>query len=190
MISNQMRYLRNKDLGFQKDQQVIIPLRTTTAKSIYPAFKNEMSANPAVSSAGATIYYPGITNSTDWLLYKQGTPPDQTKDVFINRIDNSYLQTLEIKPVAGRLFSKDYPSDTANSIVLNEQAVKSFDFKSPEDAIGKNIAATRGGNEVLFTIVGVVKDFHFKDLHNAIESFGFLLNRSTNYNYIVAHVQG
>jgi putative ABC transport system permease protein len=190
MISNQMQYLRNKDLGFQKDQQVIIPLRTTTAKSIYPAFKNEMSTNPAVSSAGATIYYPGITNSTDWLLYKQGTPPDQTRDVFINRIDNSYLQTLEIKPVAGRLFSKEYPSDTANSIVLNEQAVKSFDFKSPEDAIGKNIAATRGGNEVLFTIVGVVKDFHFKDLHNAIESFGFLLNRSTNYNYIVAHVQG
>jgi putative ABC transport system permease protein len=163
-ISNQMRYLRNKDLGFQKDQQVIIPLRTSTAKGIYASFKDRLLDNPAISSAGATLFYPGGSNSTDWLLYKQGSRPDQTRDVFINRVDDSYLQTLDIKPVAGRLFSKDFPADTANRIILNEQAIKQFEFKSPEDAIGKSIAATRGEAEVLFNIVGVVKDFHFKDL--------------------------
>ncbi|MGB8191613.1 MAG: ABC transporter permease, partial [Chitinophagaceae bacterium] len=104
-ISNQMNYVRKKDLGFQKDQQVVIPLRTSTAKNIYPSFKNELLANPAVSLTGASIYYPGINNVTDWLLYKQGNTPDQTKTVFINHVDNSYLQTLGIKPVAGRLFS-------------------------------------------------------------------------------------
>jgi len=189
-ISNQMRYLRNKDLGFQKDQQVIIPLRTSTAKNIYGSFKNELLGNPSISLAGATIFYPGITNTTDWLLYKQGTAPDQTRDVYMNRVDDSYLQTLEIKPIAGRLFSKEFPGDTANNIILNEQAVKQFEFKSPEEAIGKNIAAARGGTELLFNIVGVVKDFHFMDLHNTIQSYGFLLNRSRNYNYLVAHVKG
>ena len=189
-IANQMSYLRNKDLGFQKDQQVVIPLRTSTAKSIYPSFKNELSAKSSVSSAGASIYYPGIPNVTDWLLYKQGNAPDQTKTVFMNRIDNSYLQTLGITPVAGRLFSKDFPGDTSNRIILNEQAIRQFEFASPEDAIGKNIAATRGDREVLFQIVGVVKDFHFKDLHAGIESYGFLLNRYQNYNYLIAHVKG
>jgi putative ABC transport system permease protein len=189
-ISNQMRYLRDKDLGFQKDQQVVIPLRTSTAKTIYPALKNELLANRAVSMAGASLFYPGITNSTDWLLYKQGSSPDQTKDVFINRVDESFLQTLNIRPVAGRLFSRAFPADTANRIVINEQAVKQFDFGSPEDAIGKNIAASRGGAELLFTIIGVVRDFHFKDLHNTIESYGFFLNRTPNYNYLVAHVRG
>jgi putative ABC transport system permease protein len=188
-ISNQMHYLRTKDLGFIKDQQVIVPLRTSASKEIYTSFKNQLLANPAVSSVGASIYYPGISNVTNWLLYKQGNPPDQTKTVFINRVDESYLQTLGIRPVAGRLFSKDFPADSNNHIILNQEAVKQFGFASPEDAIGKNIAAN-WGEEVLFQIVGVVKDFHFKDLHTSIESYGFLLSRNNYYTYLVSHVNG
>lgn len=188
-ISNQMSYLRNKDLGFQKDQQVVIPLRTTTARGVYTTLKNELMNNPAVENAGASIYYPGIFNVTDWLLYKQGTAPDQTKTMYMNFVDPSFLQTLDMKLVAGRLFSKDFPGDTANRLVINEQAVKEFGFASPEDAIGKSVAAMRGG-EVLFPIVGVVKDFHFKDLHNNIESYGFLLSRRPEYTYLIAHIKG
>jgi putative ABC transport system permease protein len=127
-ISNQMKYLRSKDLGFRKDQQIIIPLRTTTAKNIYASFKNELLNNPSISSTGASIFYPGIANVTDWLLYKQGNTADQTKTVYMNRVDDSYLQTLDIKPVAGRLFSKDFPADTSDRIILNEQAIKILDF--------------------------------------------------------------
>jgi putative ABC transport system permease protein len=184
-----MHFLRTTDLGFVKDQQVIVPLRTSSSKAIYPSFKNQLQSDPAIASAGASIYYPGITNVTDWLLYKQGTPANQTKTVFINRVDESYLQTLGITAVAGRLFSKDFPADTNNRIILNEEGVKQFGFSSPENAIGKNIAAD-WGQEVLFQIVGVVKDFHFKDLHNTIESYGFLLDRNRNYNYVIAHVKG
>jgi putative ABC transport system permease protein len=184
-----MRYLRNKDLGFQKEQQIIIPLRTTTAKEIYPALKTALLANTSVSSAGASIYYPGIANVMDWLLYKQGNASDQTKTVFMNRVDDSYLQTIGVKLAAGRLFSRNFPGDTANRIILNEQAVKDFGFASPEDAIGKNIAASRGEQEVLFPIIGVVKDFHFKGLHAPIQAYGFLLNRQQDYGYMVAHAK-
>src|SRR5205085_1791594 len=61
-ISNQMKYLRTKDLGFQKDQQIIIPLRTSTAKAIYPTLKNTVLTNHSIFNAGASIYYPGIRN--------------------------------------------------------------------------------------------------------------------------------
>jgi putative ABC transport system permease protein len=189
-ISNQMRYLRNKDLGFEKDQQIIVPLRTNTARTIYPAFKNEVTASPAISNAGASIYYPGIANVTDWLLYKQGTPPDQTRTIYMNRVDNSYLQTLAVKQVAGRLFSKEFPADTSNRMVINEQAVKRFGFASPEDAIGKSLAMMWDGEETLFPIIGVVKDFHFEKLHAEIEAYGFLLNSSPDYSYLVAHAKG
>ncbi len=189
-ISNQMHYLRTKDLGFQKDQQLVIPLRTTTAKAIYPALKNVLFTNTSVAATGASIYYPGIVNFTDWLLYKQGTPASQTRDVYINRVDNSFLQTMGVHLVAGRLFSKDFPADTANSIVLNEQGVKDFGFTSPEDAVGKNIAATRDGHEVLFPIVGVVKDFHFEGLQSHIQAYGFLLNKRPDYSYLIAHING
>ena len=189
-IGNQMRYLRNKDLGFNREQQVVIPLRTSTARQIYPAFKNSLTTNATIASAGASIYYPGIENVTDWLMYKQGTPADQTKTVYMNRVDNSYLQTMGVHLVAGRLFSPLFPADTANRIVLNEQAVKTFGFASAEDAVGKSIAATRNGGELPFPIIGVVKDFHFKGLHSEIESYGFILNRYGDYTYLIARVEG
>ncbi|HMJ48707.1 MAG TPA: FtsX-like permease family protein, partial [Ferruginibacter sp.] len=188
-ITNQMSFLRNTDLGFQKDQQIIIPLRSSSAKMIYPALRSDLSSNPKIISAGASIYYPGIANVTDWLMYKQGTPSDRTRTVFMNRVDDQFLQTLGVKVLAGRLFSKEFPADTNNRIVLNEEALRQFDFKSPGDAVGKNIAATRNGQEVLWNIIGVVKDFHFKDLHTNIESYGFLLNRRPNYNFLIAHTK-
>jgi putative ABC transport system permease protein len=188
-IRNQMHYLQSKDLGFQKNQQVVIPLRTTTAKTIYPSLKTELLANPSVSLAGASNFYPGIANTTDWILYKEGKSADNAKTVFMNRVDVSFLQTLDIKAVAGRLFSRDFPADTNNRIILNEQAIRQFEFASPAEAVGKNIVADRGSEKIRYHIVGVVKDFHFKDLHNTIESYGFLLNRSRNFNYLVANVK-
>jgi putative ABC transport system permease protein len=95
-----------------------------------------------------------------------------------------------VQPVAGRLFSKEFPSDTSNAIILNQQAIKDFEFSSAQDAIGKSIAANRGGREVLFNIVGVVKDFHFQDLHTSIASYGFLLNRYPSFNYVISNVKG
>ncbi|HEX2607767.1 MAG TPA: ABC transporter permease [Flavisolibacter sp.] len=188
-INDQMRYLRNKELGFSKDQQLIIPLRTTNAKSIYTAFKAELANQPFVINTGASIYYPGIRNSMDWLLYKQGNTPDQNKDVFINQVDNSYLQTLGIKLVAGRLFSPDFPSDTADRMILNEQAVKEFGFASASEALGKNIISQWGNEVIPRQIIGVVQDFHFQDLHNKIESYGFLLNRRPSFDYVIAHLK-
>jgi putative ABC transport system permease protein len=107
----------------------------------------------------------------------------------MNQVDENYLQTLQIKPVAGRLFSKDFPADTNNRIILNEQAIQQFEFASAADAIGKNIMADWGPEKVPFKIIGVVKDFNFKDLHTSIESYGFLLNRNQEFNYLIANVK-
>ena len=124
IISRQMNFLRSTDLGFERDQQIVIPLRTSTAKNIYPAFKDELETNPAVLKTGASIYYPGIRNSQDWLLYKEGTTSSQNKDVYMNHIDNSFLQTMGIKPIAGRVFSKEFPADTNDRIVLMNRQLR------------------------------------------------------------------
>jgi putative ABC transport system permease protein len=146
-------------------------------------------ANSSIQNAGASIYYPGIRNATDWLLYKQGNSPDQTRDIVINHIDNSFLQTLNVQLETGRLFSKDFPGDTANRMIINEQAVKDFGFASAQDAIGKNIVAKFGNEPVYFPIIGIVKDFHFEGLQSHIKPFGFLLNRRPDYNYLIAHIK-
>jgi putative ABC transport system permease protein len=188
VISKQMQYMQQKDLGFRKDQQVVIPLRTSTAKENVQAFKDQLGNNPNIPSIGTTMAYPGIFNPQDWLMYRQGQNMNNSKQVYINLVDNSFLQTIGVKLVAGRLFSADFPADTLSSFVINEEAIKTFGFSSAEDAIGKYLAADWGGEQNRFTIVGVVKDFHFKDLHEKIEPFAFRFynNADAGFNYMIA----
>ena len=192
VIAKQMGYLQHKDLGFEKEQQVIIPLRTSIAKNSVQAFKDEMTNNTSISSMGTSMAYPGIFNPQDWLMYRQGQTLNNSKQVYINLVDNSFLQTLGVKLVAGRLFSKDFAADTLTSFVINEQAVKEFGFNSAQEAIGKWLAFEPDGEQLRFTIIGVVKDFHFKDLHETIEPFAFRFynDADAGFNYLIAHSNG
>jgi putative ABC transport system permease protein len=120
-------------------------------------------------------------------LYKEGKTVNDVADVHTNWVDESLLQTLGIKAVAGRLFSKDFPSDTSNRIILNESAIKKIGFSSPQEAIGGKVKFDWRGESYSWTIIGVVKDFHFQDLHIPIEPYGFQLNNQPQYNYLIVH---
>src|SRR6266536_1461863 len=190
VIMNQINYLRSTDLGFAKDQQIVIPLRSTTAKNIYTSLKNDIQNNQFVQNAGAAaLYYPGIVNPSDMGLYKEGKSVNNAAHVHTNWVDESLLQTLDIKPLAGRLFSKELPSDTSQRIILNEQAIKQIGFKSPQEAVGSKVYFDWRGETYTWTVIGVVKDFHFQDLHVSIEPYGFQLNNQPNYNYIIVHAK-
>src|SRR5215217_2026215 len=137
VIGKQMHYMRTKDLGFQKDQQIIIPMRSSNAKNIYTALKNEIRKDPLVQNVGASFYYPGIMNPSDIGLRREGATANEGKLVRTNFVDESFLQTLGIQPVAGRLFSSQFPADTNGRMIVNLSTVKQLGFSSPEDAIGK-----------------------------------------------------
>jgi putative ABC transport system permease protein len=187
VIGNQMRYMQTKDLGFSKDQQIVVPLRSNNAKNIYTALKNEVRRAEGVKQVGASLYYPGIVNPSDFPLRKEGASVEDQKDVFFNTIDENFLQTLEIKPVAGRLFSADFPGDTAGKVIINEETVKQIGYASAEDAVGKNLLFDWQGQTNRFPIVGVVKDFHFQDLRVPILPYLFFLNKFPSYNYLIVH---
>ena len=189
IIANQMNYLRSTDLGFAKDQQIIIPLRTTTAKAIYSSLKNEIKNNPHVQNVGASLYYPGIINPSDMNVYREGKTANDSKDMITNWVDESLLQTLGIRLTAGRLFSPEFPGDTNNHIIVNEEAIRQIGFKSPENAVGSKVYFDWRGQTYNYTIVGVVKDFHFRDLRDSILPYSFLLNNQPMYNYLVVHAK-
>jgi putative ABC transport system permease protein len=188
IIANQMSYLRSKDLGFIKEQQIVVPLRSENAKSSYLSLKNQLSNQPSIRSVGASVSYPGIFHPTDWLMYKEGSNMQRAKSVYMNFVDDSFLQTLGIEGVAGRLFSPRFPADTNSQIIINQKAIAELGFASAEEAVGSWVAFDWEGQQHRFPIIGVVNDFHFKDLHNAIEPFGFLLAQPTDYNYLIVHV--
>jgi putative ABC transport system permease protein len=189
VIAQQMKYLRSADLGFDQERQIVIPLRSDNAKKIYFAFKDDLLKQSAIANVGASAFYPGITNYADNVLYKQGESMQQGKDIRMNYVDTRFLQTLKIEPVAGRLFSDDFPSDTTDAIIINEKAIKQLGFASPQEAIGKKLYSDFQGKNYSYDIVGVVKDFHYEDLHLPITPYGFQLSMQPQYNYMIVHAK-
>ena len=189
VINNQMQYMRTKDLGFQKDQQIVIPMRSNNAKNIYTALKNEIQKNPLVQNVGASIYYPGIMNPSDISLRREGTTANDGKLVRTNFIDDSFLQTLGIDALAGRLFSPQFPADTNARLVINLATVKELGFASADEAVGKKLYFDWRGESYEYHIVGVVKDFHFQDLHVPIAPYAFSLNNRPFFSYLLVHAK-
>ncbi|MDE3182367.1 MAG: ABC transporter permease [Bacteroidota bacterium] len=189
VISKQMNYLRSANLGFDKQRQIVIPLRSGNAKNMYTSFKSEISKLSQVESVGASYYNPGIFNPSDNGFYKDGQTMTDSKRTRTNTVDYDYLKTLGIKPVAGRLFSPDFPSDTSNRIILNQTAIKEIGFASPADAVGKNVYFEYRGKKLTYEIIGVVKDFHFEDLHLPITPYGYGLSSDQKFNYMVVHAK-
>ena len=186
VINSQMKYLRDQDLGFNKAAQIVIPLRGAVAKQQDEALQNEFRRNSQVINAGSAMYYPGIMNPSDNMMYKEGEDARLGKRVQLNYVDYDFSRTLELQPVAGRLFAREFPADTSGRIVLNEAAAKQFGFLNPQAAIGRKVHSDFQGNTNTFEVIGVVKDFHFKDLHVAVEPYALLLNRM-QFSYLIVH---
>lgn len=188
VIARQMNYMRTADLGFAKDQQIVLPLRTDGSKAMYIALKNEIKTLPQILSVGGSAYYPGITNPSDAMFYKDGQTMADARHTRINYIDDSFLNTLQIQAAAGRLFSPEFKSDTSNKVIVNENAVKDYGFANPQKAIGQNIHYDLQGKQYTFQIIGVVKDFHYEDLHLPVTPFLFQLGGDkTGFNYLIVH---
>jgi len=190
VIARQMHFLRTADLGFTSDQQIVIPLRTNTARSIGKSLRDQVTNSGSVLSAAMSTYYPGIANLMDAGYYKDGQVMSDAKHTRMNSVDDRFLTTLGFKCVAGRLFSPDFKSDTGNRIIVNEDAIREIGFASPQQAVGQNVYFDLQGKKYAFQVIGVVKDFHFEDLHNPVEPFGFQLLTDTNaFNYLIVHAR-
>jgi putative ABC transport system permease protein len=188
VINSQMKYLRDQDLGFNKAAQIVIPLRGAVAKDQAKALATEFRRNNQVINAGSAEYYPGIMNPSDNIMYREGENSQLGKRVQMNRVDFDYAPTLGLQPVAGRLFAKEFTADTSSRIVLNETAVKTFGFANPKAAVGSRLKTDFQGQTSTFEIIGVVKDFHFKDLHVAVEPYALVFNRYQN-SYLIVHTR-
>lgn len=190
VIARQMQFLEQTDLGFRKDQQVIVPLRSQSAKKNFAALKRVLANDSRLRAVTASRYYPGIFNPSSAGLYREGQVKEESKNVNTNVVDADFMKTLGIEKVAGRLFSAEFAADTINRMVVNEQAVKALGFASPSEAIGKKLYLNVFQGNATYEVVGVVKDFHFQDFRHAVSPYGFELAPTDwdAYNYMIINV--
>jgi putative ABC transport system permease protein len=159
VIGKQIYYLQGKDLGYNKDQVIIIPTNKKRAQG-YPLaqlYKNELSKYPEVINASASIF---SFAETPWATLGYTDNNKQYHFFQYNEIDPSLIKTMQIGIVQGRGLLPENPADSNNSILVNEALVKAYGIKDP---IGKRFG------KYTQRIVGVVKDFNYESLHTAIE---------------------
>ena len=158
----QMNFMRNQDLGFSKDQEMIINSNHDPARD---AFMTAVRSMPNVKSVSMSSSVPGGGNMGAYSQIQNAKGDMQIANLDLYFVDFDYLKQYDIKMAAGRMFSRDFMTDTTQSMILNESAVKNFGYRTPQDAVGRNFDQWgRKGK-----IIGVMKDFHFKSLQQEIK---------------------
>jgi len=168
IMRNQLEYLQNKDLGFNKEQLVSIQLNVPRARmreriakgfEIAEQFKIELASISGISGVSATSHNFG---NGGWANLGYTDDLGTYRTFNFNTIDSDYIPMMNMQLVSGRNFSDDNPSDKRRSVIVNEAFAKEYGWSN---AIGKKIP---GKNFQDHEVIGVVKDFNYNSLYTKV----------------------
>lgn len=173
VVYRQVSYLHNKDLGFDRDQIMFFQMRGEGMFNNYETFKNELRQVPGIRNVSIGYGFPGDATAGDGII----VPRDGEQvhhGVTHLMVDYDYINTLDVKVLAGRPFSKAYKTDADHAFMINETAVRELGYGTPEKALGQTLRWNVWNDTDKDTlkegkIIGVVKDFHFKSLYDKVD---------------------
>ncbi|SKB80992.1 putative ABC transport system permease protein [Parapedobacter luteus] len=173
IVTAQLRYIQHKKLGYDRENMVVIGDFNVLGNQA-KAFREEILKLPGVKAATISGYLPVSSSSRSDNSFSSESVMSATNSVSMQtwRVDDQYLPTFGLELVSGRNFSAARPADSA-AVILNETAAKHFGYGN--DAIGKKIYFTFGGDVQSYDIIGVVKDFNFESLRDPVTPLGFFL---------------
>ena len=174
VVYKQVDYLHVKDLGFNKDQIMFFPVRGDNMSKNTDAFKTGLLAVPGVSSVSIGYGFPGDAVAGDEIIVpRNGQRVSQSATQLMG--DYDYIKTLGLQIVTGRDFSKSMATDKDHAWIINETAVKTLGFGTPEKALGQTLYwhawdAPNPDSLKAGQVIGVVKDFNYKSLYEKVET--------------------
>jgi putative ABC transport system permease protein len=162
VVYTQLSYMRNQDLGFNKEQTIVINTNYDKNKD---AFKQSLSSIPGVVSTSYSSSAPGGGNNSAYSEVQNKAGDMQKTNLDLYFVDFDYINQYQLKIVAGRAFSRDFKTDSTQAMVINESAARLLGYASPKDAVGRNYSQWGSKGK----IIGVLKDFHYKSLQQNIQ---------------------
>lgn len=164
IVFQQLKYVQNKTLGYDKDHIAVLPYNRALSEQ-FEAFRTELLTNANFKNAGRSSRIPTgrLLDAMDAYVARGDSMAMSKVDIKLVAVDYDFIPTYGMQMAAGRNFSRDFGTDTLN-FVLNEAATKVLGWNQASDAVGKGF---KYGN-IKGSIIGVVKDFHFESMHQAI----------------------
>ena len=176
VVSGQLKFLRNTDLGFKKDNLVVMEMQDSTFRTKAESFKNELLQNPAVLSVTNSTGVPGDIN---WIQVLRVEREDEMAEMalILAQTDYDYVKTMGMEIIKGRDFDRNMGTDKTEAVLINETGAKILGWE--DDPIGKKLQYgfdLEGDEGRIMKVIGVVKDFHYRSLHNKIEPIIFFIS--------------
>jgi len=181
VMLRQLRYLQTKDLGFDKEQVVVIPLQGLDGQRVLRLFQNELGNRSDI--AGVT----GINNAFAWGTWSTNFKYEgEKKVVYIYRVDSNFLNVLGMNLVAGRNFDPKRVADSMHAVIINEAMARDLGWSDPVGQVVSGLFENKPSRDP--TVIGVVKDFNFRSLHNPVEPIVMTLGMDDIY-FILARIR-
>lgn len=188
-VHKQMKFIQEKNLGYDKDQVVVVHNTETLGSSLQP-FKRALEANSLIQQASVSGYVPisgwARSDRAFWKLGQRGSTEDHVV-MECWSVDHDYLSTMGMKIKEGRNFSRSFPSDST-AVIVNAAAAKQLGLANPTGEKLETFAflpdAFDPGQHVTLTVIGVVEDFHFESLKDNIAPLCMRLGES-NWSMVV-----
>lgn len=186
VISQQLSFVSKKDLGFSKEQKLIIPLNSEFTASKYDVLKSALVKDPGVKSVTVASTYPGIENIESMLYFAEGKSVDDVVNITNAVVGDDFIETLGFTLLQGKAFTEGFTRESP-VMILNESAVKGLGYEV-KSAVGRLVNYEWQGELHTLEIVGVIKDFHFESLHKNIEPYGLI--KGNNGGFLIASFEG
>ena len=180
VVSDQVNYIRNKELGFEKDNMLVIDINSGSVRGSFEAMKNEFSKIPGVTQVATSSRVPGEWKDISQVNVNSALPGVDSIRSYFMCFDAEMLSTYSMELVEGRNFSNNVQADSL-TVMINETAARQLGL---EDPINKEIYVSFG-EIARMKVIGVVKDFNFQSLHDKVEPLiiGFWSNPVTRIDY-------
>ena len=175
VIGGQLDFLQNKDLGYQKEQVIVVPTNKPRLRGMELAelYRNELLKQPQVAGASVSLM---SFSETPWINIGYSDDKNVYRNFQFNAVDPYFLKTMGIQVTEGRDFSADNPADYTSSMIVNEALVKQFGWKN---AVGQKLPG-----RIEQQIIGVVKDFNYQSLHTKVEPLAMVVKPDTFFRRI------
>ncbi|MBX2874748.1 MAG: ABC transporter permease [Saprospiraceae bacterium] len=170
VIYDQMSYLRNKDLGFEKEHVLTFNLQGRAAREKYPVIRERILQNPKVLKMATTSATLGEGVGKQVMNVENGEGVMEQYGIDGYAVDFDFFSTMGIEFVAGRDYNSEFGADSTLSVVVNESMVERMGW---DDPLGRRVQFAPVDTLPMAKVIGVVKDFHQRSLYDPIESLMF-----------------
>ena len=179
IVFDQLNFLKNKDLGFEKENVITLIMTTGKMADKMPVLKEKLMSNPGILSVGGANTMIG-QGSQKSILRVESVEGMVERGINFFSVDHDFIKTVGIKIIKGRGFSEDFPGDTTRGVIINETLAKRLNW---DDPVGKKVT-TPTDTIILASVVGLMADYHQFGLYNVMEDLMFLYNPISYIVYI------